>query len=260
VEIPRLSPYRDCPASDRLEPAACWGKRTPASTRGGTALRSYPINLVGLADRRCIVVGGGEVAQRKVESLLEAGAERLVVISPGLTRKLRALLTAKRIEHRPRDYQQGDLEGAFVVIAATDDPDVNRDVWQEAQERRLLINVVDDPHHCNFFVPSVVRRGDLTISICTGGQDPALSARLRQELEPRFGREYAAFLEIAGALRDRVGRELSGRARSRFWHALADSEILALLKEGKRQDAERLANDILSAYALKVKGGRQSEA
>ena len=223
-------------------------------------MRSYPINLVGLEKRRCVVVGGGEVAQRKVESLLEASAERVVVISPGLTPKLRVLLQAKRIEHRPRGYQHGDLEGAFLVIAATDDADVNRDVWQEAQERRLLINVVDDPHRCNFFAPSVVRRGDLTISICTGGQDPALSARLRQELEPRFGREYAAFLEIAGALRDRVGRELSGRARSRFWNALADSEILALLKEGKRQEAERLANDILATYVLKAKGRTRGKA
>jgi precorrin-2 dehydrogenase/sirohydrochlorin ferrochelatase len=221
---------------------------------GGIPLRSYPINLVGLADRRCIVVGGGEVAQRKVESLLEAGAERVVVISPRLTHRLGALLEANRIEHRPRGYRQGDLEGAFVVVAATHDPDVNRDVWQEAQERRLLINVVDDPHRCNFFVPSVVRRGDLTISICTGGQDPALSARLRQELEPRFGPEYAAFLEIAGALRDRVGRELSSRARSRFWYALTDSEILALLKEGKQEDAEQLANDILAAHVLKTRG------
>ena len=216
-------------------------------------MRSYPINLVGLGKRRCIVVGGGQVAQRKVESLLEAGAERVLVISPRLTRGLRALLEANRIEHRPRGYRQGDLKDAFLVIAAANDPNVNRDVWQEAQERRLLINVVDDPARCNFFAPSVVRRGDLTISICTGGQDPALSARLRQELEPRFGREYAAFLEIAGALRDRVGRELSARARSRFWYALADSEMLALLKEGKRQEAERLANDILTAHALRAK-------
>jgi precorrin-2 dehydrogenase/sirohydrochlorin ferrochelatase len=223
-------------------------------------LRSYPINLVGLAARRCVVVGGGEVAQRKVESLLEAGAERVVVISPRLTHKLRALLQANRIEHCPRGYRQGDLESAFVVVAATGDPDVNRDVWQEAQERSLLINVVDDPHRCNFFVPSVVRRGDLTISICTGGQDPALSARLRQELEPRFGREYSAFLEIAGGLRDRVGRELTGRARLRFWQALTDSQILALLKEGKRREAERLANDILAAHALKARGGRRRKS
>jgi precorrin-2 dehydrogenase/sirohydrochlorin ferrochelatase len=197
------------------------------------------------------------VAQRKVESLMEAGADRVAVISPRLTHRLKALLQAKRIEHRPRGYQQGDLEGAFVVIAATDDPDVNREVWQEAQERHLLVNVVDDPQHCNFFVPSVVRRGDLTISICTGGQDPALSARLRQELEPRFGREYAAFLEMAGALRDRVGRELSGRARFRFWNALADSEVLALLKEGKRREAKRLANDILATHVLKVRSRRR---
>lgn len=194
------------------------------------------------------------MAQRKVESLLEAGAERLVVVSPRLTHRLRALLQAGQIEHRPRGYQQGDLEGAFVVIAATDDPNVNRDVWQEAEERHLLINVVDDPQRCNFFAPSVVRRGDLTISICTGGQDPALSARLRQEIDPRFGREYAAFLEIAGELRERVGKELSGRARSRFWYALTDSEMLSLLKEGKRQEAERLANDILAAYVLKARG------
>ncbi|MGQ9571914.1 MAG: precorrin-2 dehydrogenase/sirohydrochlorin ferrochelatase family protein [Dehalococcoidia bacterium] len=217
-------------------------------------MRSYPINLVGLESRRCIVVGGGEVAQRKVEGLLEGGAEGVVVISPRLTRKLKALLQAGRIEHWPRGYRQGDLEGAFVVIAATNDPEVNRRVWQEAEQRGLLVNVVDEPQGCNFFVPSVVRRGDLTISICTGGQDPALSARLRRELEPRFGPEYAAFLEIAGALRERVGRELSGRARSRFWYALADSQVLALLKDGRQREAERLANEILAAHAVKGKG------
>lgn len=195
------------------------------------------------------------MAQRKVEALLETGAGQVVVISPRLTHKLGTLLQAKRIEHRPRGYQRGDLEGAFVVIAATDDPDANEAVWQEAQERGLLVNVVDDPHRCNFFVPAVVRQGDLTISICTGGQDPALSARLRRELEPRFGREYAAFLEIAGALRDRVGKELPARARSRFWYALTDSEILPLLKDGKRQEAERLANDILASHVLKARGG-----
>jgi precorrin-2 dehydrogenase/sirohydrochlorin ferrochelatase len=221
-------------------------------------LRSYPVSLVGLEKKRCVVVGGGEVAQRKVESLLQAGAERVVVISPHLTSKLRALLQANRIEHRPRGYQQGDLENGFVVIAATDEPEVNGRVWQEAQDRRLLINVVDDPDHCNFFVPSVVRRGDLTISVCTGGQAPALSARLRQGLESSFGREYAAFLEIAGALRERVGKELSSRARSRFWYALADSQVLALLEEGKRQEAERLANDILATHALKAgRGGKK---
>jgi precorrin-2 dehydrogenase/sirohydrochlorin ferrochelatase len=224
-------------------------------------LRSYPINLVALENRRCVVVGGGEVAQRKVESLLEASAERVVVISPRLTKKLKALVQANRIAHRPRGYQPGDLEDALLVIAATDDPDVNRQVWQEAQERRLLVNVVDDPDRCNFFAPSVVRSGDLTISICTGGQDPALSARLRQELEPRFGPEYAAFLEIAGTLRDRVGRELSGQHRSRFWYALADSPMLTLLKEGKRQEAERLANDMLAAYVSKTKGrGRKNSS
>jgi precorrin-2 dehydrogenase/sirohydrochlorin ferrochelatase len=221
-------------------------------------LKSYPVSLVGLEKKRCIVVGGGEVAQRKVESLLQAGAERVVVISPRLTSKLSALLQANRIEHRPRGYQQGDLEDGFVVIAATDDPEVNARVWQEAQERCLLINVVDDPDHCNFFVPSVVRRGDLTISVCTGGQAPALSARLRRELEPRFGREYAAFLEIAGALRERVGTELSRRARSRFWQDLADSRVLALLEEGKRQEAKRLASDILATHVLKAaRGGRK---
>jgi len=200
------------------------------------------------------------VAQRKVEALLEASAGQVVVISPRLTHKLESLLQAKRIEHRPRGYQRGDLEGAFVVIAATDDPDVNEAVWQEAHERSLLINVVDDPLRCNFFVPSVVRQGDLTISICTGGQDPALSARLRRELEPRFGREYAAFLDIAGALRERVGKELAGRARSRFWYALTDSGILTLLKEGKRREAERLANDILASHALKARGSARKKA
>ena len=217
-------------------------------------MKSYPINLVKLEERRCVVVGGGDVARRKIESLLDAGARQVVVISPCLGDGLAELRRRGRIQHLARGYRPGDLKGAFVVIATTDDPEVNEAVSQEAEANGILVNVADDPDHCNFIVPSTLRRGDLVIGLSTGGQSPALAASLRRQLEQAFGSEYAAFLELAGDLRRRVAHELPASARARFWYDLAGSPALALLRDGQQAEARGLADELLAAHLARADG------
>lgn len=217
-------------------------------------MKSYPINLVRLEKKRCVVVGGGDVALRKAQSLLHAGALKVVVISPRLDDGLSQLRRQERIEHIARGYRPGDLKGAFLVIATTDDPEVNRSVSQEAEAEGILVNVVDDPDRCNFIVPSTLRRGDLVIGVCTGGQSPTLAASLRRELERTLGSEYSGFLELAGDLRRRAARELPASARASFWHDLAGSQALALLRDGEEEQARRLANELLAAHLTRANG------
>ena len=162
----------------------------------------YPICL-DINDRHCIVIGGGRVAARKVQGLLDHGA-RVTVISPELTGELAALHAADRLAWRERPYREGDLGGAFLVIAATDDPQVQARVHAEAEEGNILLNVADVPKWCNFILPATVRRGDFTLAVSTGGKSPALAKQLRQELEAQFGEEYAILLEVLGALRPLV--------------------------------------------------------
>src|SRR4030042_230398 len=141
----------------------------------------YPIFL-DLKGKRCIVVGGGSVAERKVEMLLEHETS-VTVISPELSPKLQHLADQGAIKTITRNYQKGDLKGAFLVIAATDDPSVNAAVAGQARKQRALVNVVDDPRASDFIVPSMVRRGDITIAISTAGKSPALARKLRSLLE-----------------------------------------------------------------------------
>ncbi|MFQ5826028.1 MAG: bifunctional precorrin-2 dehydrogenase/sirohydrochlorin ferrochelatase [Dehalococcoidia bacterium] len=137
---------------------------------GDTRAAYYPVFL-NIAGRRCLVIGGGEVAERKVASLLDCGG-RVTVISPRLSPGLEEKQAQGAIEALARDFQPGDLEGAFLVIAATDDPGVNDKIVREARKRGILINVVDQPGECDFIVPSTVHRGELVVAISTGGQKP----------------------------------------------------------------------------------------
>lgn len=162
----------------------------------------YPIFL-NLQERPCIVVGGGRVAERKVKGLLDCGA-RVTVISPELSPGLAAICEPEGITWLPRAFQEGDLAGAFLVIAATDDTGVQRLVHQEASHRNILLNVADVPELCGFILPATHRQGDLAISISTGGKSPALARQLRLELEKNFGPEYKVFVNILGALRPAV--------------------------------------------------------
>jgi len=166
--------------------------------------RFYPI-LVDLQGKKALVVGGGKVAQRKIESLLEYGAS-VHVIARELTAELEQLRSRKRIELLGGEFSEAHLEGAFLVIAATDDALLNRRVSQEAQKRGLLVNAVDQPADCNFIVPSVLSRGDLLIAVSTSGKSPAFARKVRLELDQHFGKEYGFFLNLMGNLRKEILR------------------------------------------------------
>jgi len=184
-----------------------------------------------LERRHTIVVGGGNVAARKVGELLEADA-RVTVISPTLTPGLKALAEAGRITVVGRPYRKGDLFNTFLVIAATDDPDVNQTIWQDAEQHGCLVNVVDDPAHCHFITPAVIRRGDVTVTVSTGGTSPALARRLRERLETLIGPEYgqlaALLAELRPELRSRYAEE---KDRQEAAFRLVDSELIGIIKE-----------------------------
>lgn len=210
-------------------------------------MKTYPVFLVKLERSHCIVVGGGQVAARKVTALRRASAQ-VTVISPVLCEPLEELAVQGRIEVVDRDYRQGDLEGAFLVVAATDDPDVNRQVWEEAKARNLLVNVVDDPEHCNFIAPSVVRRGPLSLAISTSGQCPAFSRHLRRRLEREFGPAHARYVELLGNLRGRVVDTFTMTERRDFWQKIFESNVLSLLVSGDDDEARRRAEAILEQH------------
>lgn len=159
----------------------------------------YPVSL-NLEGRSCVVVGGGKVAERKAKGLLACGAV-VRVVSPELTKPLATLCKEKVLIWTKRKYREGDLAKAFLVIAATDDLEVQRRTYEEAERRGILINVADVPQKCNFILPATVRRGDFTISVSTAGKSPALAKYLRRELEKRFGPEYKILIDILGVLR-----------------------------------------------------------
>jgi siroheme synthase-like protein len=204
----------------------------------------YPVYL-NLQGRRCVVIGGGPIAEGKVKGLLEVGAQ-VSLVSPSLTPALQALADEARLTHLRRSYQPGDLAGALLVISATDDRAVNERVWEEASALNLLVNVVDDTPHCNFIAPSILRRGDLAIAISTSGKAPALAVRLRQQLEGLVGDEHARFLELAGTLREPLAaRYPSFEQRKALWYQLVDSDVLDLLRSGDEAAARQRITEIM---------------
>jgi len=180
----------------------------------------YPVSLC-LAGRLCIVIGAGEVAERKIESLLAAGA-KVRVIAPDD-------VTSGAVEHIRRRYRHGDLSGAFLAIAATDDSEINEAVHREAVERNILVNVVDNPPLCTFFVPAVVTRGDLQISVSTGGKCPALAKKLRIEMESQLGPEMDEYVKTVDRARQEIIRRFSEKDRKKMLNRLLDDELLLSL-------------------------------
>ncbi|MFC2029169.1 bifunctional precorrin-2 dehydrogenase/sirohydrochlorin ferrochelatase [Chloroflexota bacterium] len=211
-------------------------------------MSGYPVTLVDLDRTSCVVIGGGEIAERKVTALREAGA-RPLVISPSLSDALRCQAEAGEIEAIEREYQTGDLSGARLVIAATDEPEINEAVWQEAQAVGCLVNVVDDPNRCDFYVPATIRRGALTISISTAGSSPLLAGRIRHALEQQFDPAYGPYLALLGELRPQVKELVLDPAhRKGVWGVLLDSNILDLLRAGQSGAAEQRAEDIIQTF------------
>lgn len=213
-------------------------------------MKGYPVFLIGLAEKRCMVLGGGSEAQRKVEGLLDCDAA-VTVISAQATEQLRAWAEEGVIVWYERDYRPGDLKGAFLVIATSDNPQTSARIWNETQAEGALINVVDDVPHCNFIAGSVVRQGPLTIAISTSGLAPVLAVRLRQRLQGELGPEYAAFLDLMGALREPMAtRYPDFRARRKRWYALVDSDIIELLREGRPDLARQRVGQIVGEEVL----------
>lgn len=162
----------------------------------------YPVNL-RITDRLCVVVGGGGVALRKVKGLLEAKG-RIRVISPIVERELRVLADKGKIEWLQRSYAEGDLQGAFLVFAATSDRDTQQLITREAERSAVMINSADDPGGSDFHVPAHFRRGKMLITISTGGGSPALAKKIREQLEEEIGPEYEAVVDLLALIRERL--------------------------------------------------------
>lgn len=208
-------------------------------------MRYYPIYL-NLTDRLAIVIGGGTIAEGKVLGLLEADA-KVRVIAPKVTPAMQRLAESGKLTWEQRTYRDGDLEGAGIAIGATDDPEINHRVWDEANRRGILINVVDDVPYCNFIAPAIVRRGDITLAISTNGKMPALAAHLRREMERTFGEEYVRALEMTTPLREELsGKHLDYTVRQQLWRKLfEETEMIDLLRKGDEEAARTLAREVL---------------
>jgi precorrin-2 dehydrogenase/sirohydrochlorin ferrochelatase len=211
----------------------------------------YPIYL-HIKGRKCLVVGGGDVAYRKVLALLESQAS-VEVVSPELCQRLEGLASQGRIKAVARPYRKADLKGAVLVVAATDVRAVNQAVSREAIETGLLVNVVDDPQLSSFIVPSVVQRGDVAIAVSTSGRSPALARRIRHKLEEEIGEEYGAL----ALLLDEIRRELKGsstKADGEAWQKALDLDLLlGWLKNGQKEKAREFILQNLKC-AILVKG------
>ncbi len=206
-------------------------------------MRYYPVYL-DLRERCCVIVGGGRVAERKALSLLEAGAD-VMVVSPSLTPKLQELSSSGKIAHIAKTFEEKNLSGAYIVIAATDIPDLNAEIGRLCRKKQVLVNVVAPPSGSSFIVPSLVDRGALLIAISTSGESPALSKRIRKELEKIFGKEYELFLQRMSILRNRLMEQMKDEAeRRRIFQALADSDVIELLRQGKTHEADHRIMEI----------------
>lgn len=193
-------------------------------------MRYYPIFL-DLKAHPCLVIGGGSVAERKVESLLQAEGQ-VTVISPTLTPQLQARATERTITVHQRLYRPGDLRGFSLIFAATDDKVVQQQISREAKEAGVFLNVVDQPALCSFIVPAIVSQGDLTLAISTGGASPALAKKIRQRLEQHFGSEYDLALQLLARLREQaINKGLSPDERQHLFTTLVESPLLDYLRE-----------------------------
>jgi precorrin-2 dehydrogenase/sirohydrochlorin ferrochelatase len=196
--------------------------------------------FLDISGKKCVVVGGGRVAERKVRRLLAAGAT-VSVVAKMLTPFLQELSEEFKIVHENDDYARPLLSGAFLVIAATSDASVNRQIGRDARADGVLANVVDDPEQGDFIVPSLLERGELAIAVSTGGRSPALAKKIRAELEELYGPEYSVLLRILGELREKIIAEGRGSdENSKLFESVAYSEILDYIRTGRMDEIDGL--------------------
>ena len=191
--------------------------------------------LANLQGRKCVVVGAGRTAATKTAGLLAHGAQ-VTVVSPKAVRRIQADARRGKLTWHQRPFVPRDLQGAFLAVSATNSPTMNEAVFRACSARGILCNVVDDPEHCDFFYPAVVRRGPLQIAISTNGYSPALAARLRRELERQFGREWGAWVEQVGLRRQELLRQaMPARARRRRLLELVSPRAFRMFQRRSQQ-------------------------
>ncbi|MCP4689356.1 MAG: bifunctional precorrin-2 dehydrogenase/sirohydrochlorin ferrochelatase [Desulfobacterales bacterium] len=207
-------------------------------------MRYYPVNL-DIRNRPCLVVGGGSVGARKVTNLLRAGAV-VTVVSPEAEPRIEALAEKGAVSLEKRSYRSSDLQGVFLVIGATDDEALNLKISADARRANMLCNIADQPEKCNFILPAIIQRGDLIIAISTSGKSPAFAKKLREELQTRFGEEYAEFLNLMGAARKKLlSRAHAPEAHKPLFEKLIDGDLVGLIREGKTDEINALLRQVL---------------
>jgi len=213
-----------------------------SETAGRPDLAGYPVNLI-VRGRRCVVVGAGRIAARKIEALLAAGAD-VHVVAPKLGDDVAALLEAGRVTVDEREFVPGDLDGAWLATTATDEPEVNRAVFEAGESRGVWVNSADDPANCSFTLMSVARRGDVVVTIGTGGRSPALAAWLKQRTQAELGPEYETLVTLLSEAREEL--RASGRStEDADWNRALDSGMLDLIRAGKVGEAKELLRSCL---------------
>ena len=204
----------------------------------------YPL-FADLLGRRCIVIGGGLVAQRKVTTLLRYGA-CVSVVSPAVTKRLAAYARQGKIRHLERRFQPRDLAGAWLVYAATNDGAINQLVFRTAQRQRIFTNVVDEPPLCSFIAPAIFSRGPMTIAVSTGGASPSLAKKVRDELGQTISAHYVPMLRLLGDLRGVAKQTLPSYAdRKRYFDRLVRGPVFQLIRNGKPRQARQEALSLL---------------
>ncbi|HLZ60178.1 MAG TPA: bifunctional precorrin-2 dehydrogenase/sirohydrochlorin ferrochelatase [Ktedonosporobacter sp.] len=211
----------------------------------------YPL-MLDVRCRKALVIGGDRIAAEKARALSACGA-RVTVLATDFCPELLAMQDRDEVVLHARAYKPGDLAGAFVVVAATNDPELIEAIWSETQQRGQLVNIVDVPDRCSFIVPSVLRRGPLTIAVSTGGTNPSLAKRIRQSLETTFPPVYGDYLRLAAVVRGYLRRQgISYDRRDAFFGEFYQSEILELLAAGDEQAALNVTLELLRPYQVEL--------
>jgi siroheme synthase-like protein len=213
-----------------------------AAEPGRPGLAGWPVNLL-VRGRRVVVVGGGRIAARKIEPLVELGAD-VVVFAPTVHEEVRALAAAGRVTLHERPFAPADLDDAWLAVTATDDPDVNASVFRAGEARRVFVNSADDPGNCSFTLMSVVRQADVVVAIGTGGRSPALATFLRRRLTEELGPEYATLVELLSDARESM-RAQGRSSEDADWQQAFDSGILDLVRAGQIAEAKELLRSCL---------------
>ena len=211
----------------------------------------YPL-MLDLRGRSAIVIGGDSVAAGKAATLAASGAI-VKVLSSAYCPEMVQLAEQRQVTLEYKDYEPGDLAGAFIVVAATNDQQLIEAIWSETQERGQLVNIVDVPAYCNFIVPSILRRGQLTIAVSTEGASPGLAKRIRQELEEHFPPTCGTYIQLASIVRKHLRSSgVSYQRRDDFFGDFFDSNVLAQIVSGNVEQALATTADLLHRYNIEL--------